>query len=300
MKRVLGWLLRSTASMLAGLVVVMGLFVGVARAGAIGGNGGGGGGLAQAAADLLYCALAGCTMTGATTYSGLSTDVTTGTNEDWRVRGNGSGTVRLQTGTGQQMFIERADGTSMIQFDVSSAVSMRSNGNDGTILLGNAALGHALIGATLTDAASTVIVGGVADAMGTSAGGSKTLLFSVRGEGTVTIEKQQALTCVANAGAGGTLGGVTFTQASSAVYITNPDTDGCIVTVGETNASVGSDVEFVVVSNAGGVITFPAAANVHAGPTLAVTTGLGLNDSYRIHYTDKADDMWVGVVATDN
>lgn len=40
------------------------------------------GGLTQAAADLLYCALAGCTMTGGTVYSGVTTDISTAGAED--------------------------------------------------------------------------------------------------------------------------------------------------------------------------------------------------------------------------
>jgi len=300
--RALSWLLRSTASVLAGLVVVCGLVIGVARAqGSIGGNGGGGGGLAQAAADLLYCALAGCTMTGATTYSGVTIDVTSATNEDLRSKPGGSGVLRQTAGSGNTIVFEKTDSTAIGYFDVGNASGfmMKSSGFDGAVMLtaSNPNLGGGVLGA-VSNQASTNIVGAIADSISTA--GTATFLFTVRGEGTVAIARQQALTCVANAGAGGTLGGVTFTQTSSAVYVTNPDTDGCIVTVGETDAALGSDVEFVVVSNAGGVITFPAAANVHAGPTFATTTGLGLNDSYRVHYTDMANDMWVGVVATDN
>jgi hypothetical protein len=291
---------------------------------------GGFAGLTTTAADLLYCRLAGCTMTGGTTYSGVATDITTGTNETLVVDTNGTGVVQLNdqlvmngitdditTGTNEALRIipngtgaltlrsgssvvtlERGLGTSMLQFDLNSGVALKSVNANGAVLL--AATG--VVGA-YTDIGATAAAGIVGDTFTTLTGGTWVSLMTVLGEGLLAISKQQAITCVANAGAGGVLGGVTVTPTSSVAYVTNPDSDGCIVTLGETSYTtlqVGSDVEIVVVSNAGGFVTFPAVANVHAGPTFATTTGLDTNDSYRIHYTDKADDMWVGVTTSNN
>lgn len=47
-----------------------------------------------------FCALTGCTMTGQTVYSGVTTDITTGTNEDLTLVANGTGAVDLQGGGG--------------------------------------------------------------------------------------------------------------------------------------------------------------------------------------------------------
>lgn len=235
--------------------------------------------------------------------SGVTNDITTGTNEDLRIAPNGSGSIALRSGTTNQLVMERGSGTQMLIFDVASAEIMRSSGNDGAILVGNAALGHAFIGAAQTDIGAGVVVGGVADTMLTASGGSKVALFTVLGEGLVAVARRQSASCTDNAGAGGVLGGLTLTPTSSAVYVTNTDAQGCIVTLAEPAAGtlgLGADIEIVVVANTGGTVTFPAVANIHAGPTFATTTGLGLNDSYNIHYADMADDILVGVSVSDN
>lgn len=54
-----------------------------------------GGGFTQGLADTLYCALSGCTMTGASTYSNVATDITTGTDEALTLVANGTGAIVL-------------------------------------------------------------------------------------------------------------------------------------------------------------------------------------------------------------
>lgn len=69
---------------------------GVAVAGRINGDGGGGGGGGVSSA--LVCLLTGgadCTMTGQTIYSGVTTDITTGTNENLTMVANGTGVIAL-------------------------------------------------------------------------------------------------------------------------------------------------------------------------------------------------------------
>jgi hypothetical protein len=231
--------------------------------------------------------------------SGVTNDITTGTNEDLRLLPNGSGLLALRSGSTNQIVMERGSSSQIAIFDLTSAFAMSSSGNQGAILLGNDTLGNALIGST-ADKTATTLIGGVGDTLATAAGGSKVLMWGVYGEGLQATARRQSAACVDNAGAGGVLGGLTLTPTSSVVYVTNTDVAGCIVTISETGAILGSEVEIVVVSNAGGTITFPAAANVHAGPTFATTTGLDVNDSYRIHYADMANDLFVGVSTSDN
>src|SRR5688572_4081653 len=126
--RALRWLVASTLRTLAGLVVVLGVVVGIARAQAIGG-GGGGGGLSSSAADLLYCALAGCTMTGAVTISGVTNDITTGANEALRLRPNGTGRIILQSGDNAILFESASGSGSAFGFETVSGANTQRIGN---------------------------------------------------------------------------------------------------------------------------------------------------------------------------
>lgn len=288
---------RALGSGLAGLIIVLGVVVGVARAQSIGGNGGGGGGgLSQSAADLLYCALAGCTMTGATTYSGIANDIATGTNEDLRLRPNGTGRVRLQSGDNTYSW-ETSTGTATTTLELSGTTARLFTSSSAGIYFGTDGTGGTQVGVT-NAASATNPVGAFSEAVSSATTG--TPVFSGYGAGKFGTRQPQTCTCVANAGAGGTLGGVTCDLQSSVVWIANPDADGCIVTISETSGVVAVDTRIVVVSNAGGVVTFPNVANVHAGPAAATTTGLGVNDSYAVHYADAADDLYVGVSHVDN
>lgn len=252
----------------------------------------GGGGVSQATGNTLWCQLTGCTMTGATTYSGITNDITTGTNEALRFRPNGTGNIILQSGNSQVDF-EFASGNTTLRLD--AATGMFSNvfsGNNSGILM----TGITRAGAT-SNIAATAPAFVASDTLPTSSGVS---LFGVYGEGMLVVERRQSATCASDGA--GTPGALTLTPTSSVVLITNSDANGCVVTLAEpaSSAGLGADVRFVVVSTAGGTVTFPDVANIHDGPAFATTTGLGLNDSYTVHYTDAADDLFVGAASSDN
>lgn len=231
--------------------------------------------------------------------NGITDDITTGTNEELRLRSNGSGAVAIRSGSGAMGFY-RSDGTQIGTAEFSSSFLLRNSNNNAGLLMSSGTATVATIVGSISDQTASTVVGCFGDTLASGAGGSAVNQLCVLGEGLVAVARRQSASCTDNAGAGGVLGGLTLTPTSSVVYITNTDAQGCIVTLSETGAALGSDVQIVVVANTGGTITFPAAANVHAGPTFAVTTGLGLNDSYRIHYADMADDLFVGVASSDN
>jgi hypothetical protein len=284
------YLLKALGSgTLAGLLVV-GLAISVARAQSIGGGGGGGGGLTQSAATALYCALAGCTMTGGTTYSGVTTDITTGTNETLTIDANGTGQVAVL----DTVNVNSGASTSLIIQPIGAASARLLTAGGGSAV--GFSTGYAAVGINGGGAVATRS-GCIAHSI--VSGGSTPIACGYSG-GKWAVEIRQAATCVANAGAGGTLGGVTLDATSSVVYLTNPDADGCIVTMSETSAVLGSDVSVIVVSSAGGVVTFPDVSNVLASPECADTTGLSTNDVFTMHYADSADDLYVGIGCGDN
>lgn len=62
-------------------------------AGGFGDGFGGGGGSSVAYLATQFCALTGCSMTGQQVFSGVTTDISTGTNQDLTITPNGSGQV---------------------------------------------------------------------------------------------------------------------------------------------------------------------------------------------------------------
>lgn len=243
----------------------------------------GGGGVSQATGNTLWCQLTGCTMTGATTYSGITNDITTGTNEALRLRPNGTGNILMQSGNSLVDF-ETSAGSATLRIDSSTGQFRNIFGSNNAIVV----LGATLSTGYASDANATTTVHTISDTLS----GTAVPQLVVYGEGKVAVARRQAVTC--------TTGTQTVDPTSSIVYLTNTNAGGCVWTVQETSAILGSNVTFVVVSNTGGVNTFPDVANVLAAPACADTTGLAVNDTFTIHYTDATDDLYVGMGCGDN
>jgi hypothetical protein len=277
---------------LAGALVLAVLVIGgdYAYAAAIQPNTGGGGGLSQATADTLYCQLAGCTMTGATTYSAVTNDITSGANEDIRIRPNGTGRIRFQAGDNTTV-IENSAGTQVLLFEMESGgtrARIQAGAGSAAVWLSDG-VGGVNIG-TLGAVGATNPVGVFSESI--SSATAATPVFSGFGAGKFGTRQAQTATC-----SGATLN---LDIQSSVVFLTNSNAGGCAVTIQETSGVVNVATQIVVISNAGGTVTFPDVANVHAGPACADTTGLAVNDTYSLIYADAADDLYVGLGCGDN
>lgn len=92
----------------------------------------------------LYCALTGCTMTGQQVFSGVTTDITTGTNEDLTLAPNGTGVVNIVGGF-------KNGGNAAVVSNWSTTWGISAAG--GTFRTGTAVLGQFKTGAasTVTD-----------------------------------------------------------------------------------------------------------------------------------------------------
>lgn len=250
------------AAFLGALLFVVALVFAPAQAQSI--RGIGGAGLTAAVANGLYCQLIGCTFTGTVTFRDTNFNDSTAT-----LRG---GTRATSTGT-----------PGMIWGSTTGAGSrpvIRTVETDNTPLR----MG------TNTNTGATGVVATISDVLTEASAG--TTLFSWFGSGMFAVGQRQSVACAA--------GVLALDPTSSVVYL---DANGaaCAVTLGEANAQLGADVEIVIVTTPGaGTVTFPNVANVHAGPTLCTTTGIALNDSYRIHYADMTNDLYVGVACSDN
>jgi hypothetical protein len=238
------------------------------------------------------------TSTGGVVITGTTTDITTTGNEDLIAKPAGTGRLRLASGDNNIQLRNAAD-TQTFLFDMSSGASPtthRFTSSGGAIGFSSNGTGGAGIG-SVNDNTATEKSGCFSENI--SGPAARTDLICAHGGGKLSVQTTQTCTCVANAGAGGTLGGVTCDPTSGLVFISNPDTDGCIVTLSETSGVAGSETLFVITVNAGGLVTFPSAANVHVGPTLATTTGIGLGDTYKVAYAATLLE-YVGITASDN
>ncbi len=75
----------------------------------------------------------------------------------------------------------------------------------------------------------------------------------------------------------------------------------CAITIGETNATLATNVTFYIATSAGaGAVTFPDVANTHDGPTLCTTTGLTINGTYAMTFANLANDAYLGTSCTQN
>jgi hypothetical protein len=106
------------------------------------------------------------------------------------------------------------------------------------------------------------------------------------------VDLPQAVTCTDNGG--GTAAALTVNPTGAAVYITNSDANGCVVTLGETNVTTGLRVELVVVSSAGGTVDFADTSGV---TELAGAFAAGLYDSLALRYIS---DRWIETGRSDN
>lgn len=256
------------------------------------GSSGGGGGVSAA----LVCLLTGgadCTMSGSVIFDGAAPDLTTATNEDLTLAPAGTGSVSLQSGD-HAVDVRDAAGNidGSIETHASGAgVLFRASGGAGVYAGPSAAsIGHT--GAVNDNSGAACL----SESISLATGG--THLACAQGGGLWSIRTRQAATCANNGG--GTPAALALTVTSSAVYVTNNDADGCAITLAETNLVAGTDVVFVVVSSAGGVVTFDDTAGAHNSPACANTTGLSLEDSYRVHYSDASNDLFVGLGCADN
>jgi hypothetical protein len=264
-------------------------------------NDGSGSGLDADTVDALssasFCQVSGvsaCTMTGQTIYSGVTTDITAASAEDVTIAGGAtSGSVVLQSIDNETTILDDA-GNVDLRFVTANAAA--------TVLIGQGtatstgAVRFTSAAGTLGSqaaAAATTIVATIAESISASSSGSA--LASWYGTGVMRLNQDQNVACAA--------GVLALDPISSVVYL---DANGaaCAVTIAETSAATigpGFDVLIVVTTSAGaGAVTFPDVANVHDGPTLCTTTGIALNGSYLIHYTNMANDMFVGVACSAN
>lgn len=243
--------MRFSRLVVASILSVVLLGGGAAVAGVFGGSPSGAG-LTKAIADGLYCALAGCTMTGTVSFN----------------NGGANGTIVPQSGA--------------------AALTLLANGTGGAVRLAPNGNNNAVIGSS-TSPSATQVLGCFSDNISSgSAGNNDVCVF---GGGKLQVAKTQAATCS---------GGVLALDPTSSVAYINANSAACVVTLGEANAQVGSDVEIVLTANVSGAVTFPNVANVHAGPTVCTTTGLStIGSSYRIHYAQTINE-YVGVSCNPN
>lgn len=93
----------------------------------------------------------------------------------------------------------------------------------------------------------------------------------------------------------GSPGALTLTPTSSRVHVTNSDSNGCTVTMGETGMTSGFTVEVIVVSNAGGTVDFADSAGVLETP--AAGYALAIYDTATFGYVS---DRFVAIGSVDN
>jgi hypothetical protein len=225
----------------------------------------------------------------------------TSSNVDGLIQAQGTGSVQLQSGDER---VDVRDPSSTVRGQIRT-----EDGADGISLLagsgtapgnGQVDLGFSLVsvGKNNSTAAATAQLFNVQDSMAVNTFGGGTNVFQVYGDGLMR-NNGVAATCTA----GGGVSALTLDPTASTVWLTNDDADGCAVTLSETTvsgasggAATGVVVRIVVVSNAGGNITFndAAAVNADGGCTLN-----GADDSAEFVYADKADDIWVQTACKD-
>lgn len=228
----------------------------------------------------------GVTTTGGVTISGVTTDITTGSNQDLTVAPNGTGSVILMSGDDVSE-IQSSTGGSDFKFTTSSGVANRATLCVNTACQNTSGNDVWHVG-TSANKAATALAWAASDSV---ALGSSTDLLQVYGEGYVTVNVQQAATCAA--------GVLALDPTSSVVYV-NANNAACVITLGEANSRAGSDVQIILTANVSGAVTFPNVANVHAGPTACTTTGLStIGSSYRVHYASTINE-YVGVSCNNN
>jgi hypothetical protein len=244
------------------------------------------GGLATSLADTLYCKLTGCTMTGTETFSGVTTDITTGTNEDLKVNPNGTGVVDLAAGNGSTTGVKihtGADSTGMtlIAGGAGSAVAKAESGN-GTMRVGN----DGEIGSSV-DAAATTLVGYFGDNLSAGSGGNN--LFGAYGSGLLASGVVQTGTCSA---------AVLTLDPQSATATIDSNAADCTLTVNTTSVtSIAKETSMVRITakNVGAGHLKIASTNFASIPTRCSSTGLAAGQSALIAWSqDQAKWTFLG------
>ncbi len=277
------------------------------------GNGGGGGGVSGA----LYCALTGCTMTGQEVFSAVSSDISTGTNEDLTLAPNGSGLVEVlkasESGVAEIMsrFTVSDVTATKFMFRIGNATSsnstymtdMRSFTNSTTTTLAGIQLiggiPNTRDGVTNTGVILFNAVTSTDGATGTLAAPTANPLFTVRalatdkfhiGFGGAVIDTPDTLTVADNGG--GTNATGTLNPASGYMRCTCNDANGCDITVGETNVRDGQNLD--IVCTAATACNFADTAGV---TELAGAFACGQYDTLTLKYYS---DRWVEMNRSNN
>lgn len=225
--------------------------------------------------------------------NGSTNDFQCTTNEDCVARSQGTGNLILDSASGA-IQLRNSGGTvagEIIAGTTSSRFAIRNAAN-------TSGIGLSAVGAigTTADVGVTVQAGCLSEAT-TNVG--STCLVSAFGGGKLAYSLPQSSTCTSN-GTPALAGALTLDPTSSVVLLTNSDVDGCVVTLSETSSVNNSETMIVVVSNAGGVVTFPTAANVHvSGLAGCTTTGIGLASVYKVFYAPTLAE-YVGVTCSSN
>lgn len=206
------------------------------------------------------------TFTGQSIYSGVTTDVTTGTNEDLVLAPNGTGSVVLRGGD-STVELQESGGTQRGSLLISS-----------TNLLIQATVAL-ILGSTANRATNAVAV--------SLRDNNTTPLLEVYGGGLVKYAAEQTATC--------SLGALALDPTSSQISI-DANAAACAVTLAETTGTVvgpGAVATITVFNVGAGVVTFPDVANIFEGPALCTNTGIGANGTMSIMYANRADDLWI-------
>lgn len=234
------------------------------------------------------------TNTGGIVFSGVTDDITTGTDQDLRINPNGTGSLVLE-GDGLMQFVSN-NGTATGEIDTGAtaqSITIQSTTTTaGICRMTRNANGSIQCGKRNATAAD-VVVFEVAETISQATAG--TALWTVSGGGGVRMVTEQTAACAANV----------LTLDPTASFITiDGNAANCVVTLQDTTATtIGPGFAVtIVLRNVGGAtgVTFPDVANVVNLPTLCSTTGLTTSGStVRLIFGNETDDIFYGS-CTDN
>jgi hypothetical protein len=225
--------------------------------------------------------------------SGNTTDFTCTSAETCTFGSTGSAATNFIAGNNSWTFSNTNGTPNVITLDMSgSSSSMRAySAGNAAWQINSGAYGR--IGSSAS-VANTNPVGGFAKSLSSSTAGTD--IFLCYGGGKCASQLTQTATCASDGtGAAATL---TLDGTADRINIDNNDPDGCVVTLSATSKVDGADSTFVVTTNAGGVVKFVSDAN-HAGPTCAITTGLDLDDTYRVRF-NATRSKYLGISCSSN
>jgi hypothetical protein len=241
----------------------------------------------------LYCALTGCTMTGQTVYSGVTTEVSTGANENFTVAPNGTGVtelvgnLKLTLAGGNVLTI----GGGLASNDPSNFGTSIVGPKIGAITVGGFNNYGLLLGMTgaATAAQNTVTLSSVCTPSGACSGAVAAASY---GTGLFAYGNTQQTQTFAAAG--------NLDPTSSRILLTCPTAASSFaVTMQETTVAAtpalskayGADVTICSspASNASCTLTFADVANVFNGAAPALLP----SQCFKIFYANAADPLWL-------